>query len=98
MTTTKNLFVVLLLALLITGCSSNSDSYNLGYEQGSSELFSQAVFYRGMSPQLQCSLNLSFAKGGTPNDGTNWESIDAGDFLKGCYEGYKDAHPEMNLK
>ena len=98
MTTAKNLFVVLLLALLITGCSSNSDSYNLGYEQGSSEAFSQIVFYGSSSPQSQCSTMLNFAKEGTPNDGIDWENIDSGDYLKGCFDGYKSAHPEMNLK
>jgi hypothetical protein len=93
----KNHFVVILIAIIVSGCSSNSDSFNLGYAQGSSEAFSQVVFYGSSSPQSQCSLILRTAKEGTPNDGIDWENVDSGDFLKGCFDGYKDAHPEMGL-
>lgn len=97
MTNTKNLLIAILTGLLIAGCSSNSDSYNLGYEQGSSEVFSQIVFYGSSSPQSQCSTMLNLAKEGTPNDGIDWENIDSGDYLKGCFDGYKAAHPAMDL-
>lgn len=86
------------MALLITGCSSNSDSYNLGYEQGSSQAFSQIVSYDSSSPQSRCSTMLNFAKEGTPSDGIDWENIDSGDYLKECFDGYKAARPKMNLK
>ena len=93
----KKLLIVICTALLVSGCSSNSDSYNLGYEQGSSEAFSQVVFYGSSSPQSQCSLMLRTAKEGTPNDGIDWDSVDSGDFLRGCFDGYKAVHPAMDL-
>jgi hypothetical protein len=93
----KAAVVVFLIGIFLTACSSNSASYNLGFEQGSSEVFSQNVFYSGKSPQSQCSLMLNFAKESRPNDGIDWENVDSGDFLKGCFDGYKAAHPAMDL-
>jgi hypothetical protein len=93
----KAAVVVFLIGIFLTACSSNSASYNLGFERGSSESFSQIVFYGSSSPQSQCSTLLNFSKDGSPNDGIDWENIDTGDFLKGCFDGYKAAHPAMDL-
>lgn len=76
---------------------SNSYSYDVGYELGSSGSIGQMIFYgQSDNPTDACNFVLQMSVDGTTNDGIDWVSVDSKEFLKGCLDGVDVAHPDAN--
>jgi hypothetical protein len=74
---------IFLSIFLVSGCSSHSDSYDLGVEVGKNALT------WGQSIESYCANVIDLAKGGTPNDGIDWQAVNRSEFIQGCIAGHK---------
>jgi hypothetical protein len=80
----------------ITGkdLSPKNYSYEVGYEAGFSGVVGRAyVGGLGSNSKAICQSLVEISQAGLPNDGINWSSIKIEDFVEGCLEGTREAHP-----
>lgn len=71
-----------------------NDSYDVGYQLGESGAIGRMYFNGQIETAKEaCNLVLEMSLAGTPNDGINWNAIVKNDFIEGCLEGTRQAHP-----
>ena len=69
-------------------------SYEVGYEAGISGGVGRSyIGGLGSNSQEICQLLVEVSQAGLPNDGIDWASINVSEFVEGCLQGTRVAHP-----
>ena len=77
-----------------TDLSPKSDSYEVGYTTGMSGAIGEGYISSiGSNAEEICMFLLDLSLNGSPNDGIDWASINVSEFVKGCLQGTREAHP-----
>lgn len=69
-------------------------SYELGYEAGISGGVGRSyIGGLGSNSQEICQFLVELSQTGNFNDDINWSSVNVEDFVQGCVQGTREAHP-----
>lgn len=103
MRTKLNIYLILTALIcspLIVGCGvvnevveTSNYSYDVGYDLGLSGGIGRMHVSSGQTARESCAFTLELSLIGTPNDNIDWSSIIESDFIEGCVEGTREAHP-----
>jgi len=84
-------------ALALSACAAVNGanySYEVGLELGQSgEIGRMYAYGQSETAREACNLILEVSLGGTPADDIDWGAIVKEDFIEGCLEGTRQAHP-----
>jgi hypothetical protein len=86
---------LIIIALFLILIPRNNYSYDVGYDLGISGAIGQMRFSAsdiGTASQA-CKYILELSLIGTPSDGIRWDAIIEEEYLRGCLEGTRQAHP-----